>query len=287
MTGIALGLALGGKKVVFSHQRVDFALLALEPIINQAAKWHFMFAGQDSVSLVIRLIIGRGWGQGPQHSQFLPSLFAHIPGLKVFAPVFPHDARIMLRRAIEDRNPVIFFEHRWLHFTEENVALEPSANVPDTARVIRPGRDVTLVSYSYGVLECREAAGCLAQQGIEAEVIDLRALRPLDVDTVAASVRRTGRLVLLEQTWGVGSVGAEILAQLTTAGVAFRAPPIRLTLPEHPLPTARNLAANYYPGAAELVRAVTRQLARDDIAAPVTPAGFEEDKPNPLFKGPF
>jgi pyruvate dehydrogenase E1 component beta subunit len=287
ITGIAVGLALGGKKVVLSHQRVDFALLSLEQILNQAAKWHFMFAGQDSVPLVVRLIVGRGWGQGPQHSQFLPALFAHFPGLKVFAPTFPGDARVMLRRAIDDPNPVIFFEHRWLHFGEEEVDLAAPLDQPDTARVLRPGRDVTLVSYSYGTLECREAATHLARHGIDAEVIDLRSLRPLDTAAVAASVQRTGRLVVHEQAWGTCGISAEIIATLATAGIRFAVPPIRLTLPDYPLPTARSLAAAYYSGAAEIVRAAAAQLGRTDVPPPARATGFEEDKPNPAFKGPF
>lgn len=287
ITGIAVGLALGGKKVVLSHQRVDFALLSLEQILNQAAKWHFMFAGQDRVSLVVRLIVGRGWGQGPQHSQFLPALFAHFPGLKVFAPTFPSDARVMLRRAIDDPNPVVFFEHRWLHFGEEEVDLTAPLDQPDTARILRPGRDVTLVSYSYGTLECREAAAHLALHGIDAEVIDLRSLRPLDTAAVAASVQRTGRLVVHEQAWGTCGISAEIIAALATAGIRFQVPPVRLALPEHPLPTARSLAATYFPGAAEIVRAAAAQLGRVDVPPPAHAAGFEEDKPNPAFKGPF
>jgi pyruvate dehydrogenase E1 component beta subunit len=286
MTGIAIGLALGGKKVVFSHQRVDFALLALEQIINQAAKWHFMFGGQETVPLVVRMIVGRGWGQGPQHSQFLPALFAHIPGLKVYAPVFPSDARLLLRHAIEDPNPVVFFEHRWLHFGQERVDLSVTTT-SERAHVLREGRDVTLVSCSYGVLECREAAAHLAQFGIEAEVIDLRVLRPLDIATVGESVQRTKRLVILEHTWGQGSIGAEILAQLATAGTPFASAPARLTLPDHPLPTARSLAADYYPGAAGIVAAVRAQFSRPEIPLPLLPDGFEEDKPNPAFKGPF
>lgn len=286
MTGIAIGLALGGKKVVFSHQRVDFALLALEQIVNQAAKWHFMFGGQETVPLVVRMIVGRGWGQGPQHSQFLPALFAHIPGLKVYAPVFPSDARLLLRHAIEDPNPVIYFEHRWLHFGQENVDLAVTTTT-ERANVLREGRDVTLVSYSYGVLECREAATHLAKFGIEADVIDLRVLRPLDIQTVAASVQRTKRLVILEQTWGQGSIGAEILAQLATAGTCYASAPVRLTVPDHPLPTARSLAADYYPDAGDIVQAVRVQFSRPEIPVPALPDGFEEDKPNPAFKGPF
>ena len=288
LNGVAIGLALGGKKVVLSHQRVDFALLSMEQIINQAAKWHFMFSGDDTISIVIRMIIGRGWGQGPQHSQFLPSLFTHIPGLKVFAPVFPDDAKSLLRYAVQDQSPVIFFEHRWLHFIEGDVieGLSPEP-VLERSKIIRLGSDITLVSYSYGVLECLKAAEFLSGYGVEAEVIDLRILRPLDCETVGKSVKKTTRLVLLEHTWSQSSIGAEVIAQLAINGIVFASSPQRLALADYPLPSSPGLAAGYYPGVKSIVSAVKSQLSREDIPFPSVLPGYEEDKPNPTFRGPF
>lgn len=286
MTGIAIGMALGGKKVVLSHQRVDFALLTLEQIINQAAKWHYMFNGQDTVPLVIRMIIGRGWGQGPQHSQFLPTLFTHIPGLRVLTPTFPSDAYHLTRQAIDDPNPVIIFEHRWLHFGEGNIA-ESAPENGYKAHVLEAGSDLTLVSYSYGVLECLEAAKVLSENGISTEVIDLRSLAPLDMETVEASVHKTRRLLTFEHIWERGSIGADIAASIASSGIELKAPVNRINLPEYSLPTARSLAEDYYPDAADIVQNVSEMFGRTDIPTLTKPESYEEDKPNPAFKGPF
>ncbi|HEY9765762.1 MAG TPA: alpha-ketoacid dehydrogenase subunit beta, partial [Chroococcales cyanobacterium] len=157
MTGVAVGSALMGLRPVMVHQRLDFALLALDQIVNHAAKWHYMFAGQQSVPLVIRLILGRGWGQGPQHSQSLHSWFAHIPGLKVVMPTTPHDAKGLLMKSIEDDNPVIFIEHRWLHDIKGEVPTEPYGVALGSCRVAREGKDLTIVSASYMTLEALKA----------------------------------------------------------------------------------------------------------------------------------
>ena len=180
MTGVATGSALVGMRPIITHQRVDFALNAMEQMVNQAAKWHYMFGGQNRVPLVIRMIIGRGWGQGPQHPQSLQSWFAHVPGLRVVMPTTPHDAKGLLISSIEDDNPVIFIEHRWLHGISDHVP-EGIYRVPlGKARVVREGRRVTIVATSYMVLESLRASETLSESGIEAEVIDVRCLRPLD-----------------------------------------------------------------------------------------------------------
>src|SRR5712691_474393 len=167
MTGVAIGSALVGMRPVMSHQRVDFALLAIEQIVNQAAKWHYMFAGQASVPMVVRMIVGRGWGQGPQHSQSLQSWFAHVPGLKVVMPATPHDAKGLLISAIEDNNPVVFIEHRWLYNIHGPVP-EGVYRVPiGRPNILRQGRHVTVAAISYMTLEAVRAAEELAKEGIE------------------------------------------------------------------------------------------------------------------------
>ncbi|MBI1883208.1 MAG: alpha-ketoacid dehydrogenase subunit beta [Chlamydiae bacterium] len=145
ITGVALGSALVGMRPILTHQRIDFAILAMEQMVNQAAKWHYMFGGRASVPLVVRLIVGRGWGQGPQHSQSLQSWFAHIPGLKVVMPVTPYDAKGLLISSIEDNNPVIFIEHRWLHNISGPVPEEMYRVPLGKAKVAREGKDVTVV----------------------------------------------------------------------------------------------------------------------------------------------
>ena len=172
MTGIALGSALVGMRPIMLHQRIDFAVLAMEQLVNQAAKWHYMFGGGASVPMVVRLLVGRGWGQGPQHSQSLQAWFAHVPGLKVVLPSTPQDAKGLLIAAVEDNNPVVFIEHRWLHNISGPVP-EGVYRVPlGKARLLRRGRDVTLAAVSHMTLEAHRAAETLAKEGIEAEVVD-------------------------------------------------------------------------------------------------------------------
>jgi pyruvate dehydrogenase E1 component beta subunit len=289
MTGIMLGAAVNGLRPVLNHQRLDFALLAMDPMCTQAAKWSYMFGGAMKMPVVFRMILGRGWGQGPQHSQCLHSWFAHIPGLKVVMPSTPHDAKGMLIAAIEDDNPVIYLDHRWLHHTKGHVP-EGHYTVPiGPARLARTGKDVTIVALSYMVLEALDAAGKLAHLGIDAEVIDLRSLRPLDRDTILASVRKTGHLVVADTANGLAGLSAEILA-LTAEGAhgALRSAPQRVVFPDCPTPTSPALAAGYYPVAGDIVAAVRRSLGMpaDPSDTAISP-GTELDKPNRAFTGPF
>ncbi|WP_054775080.1 alpha-ketoacid dehydrogenase subunit beta, partial [Methylogaea oryzae] len=184
MTGICIGAAMSGLRPVMVHQRIDFALLAMDQIVNNAAKWRYMFAGQVNIPLVIRVIVGRGWGQGPQHAQSLQALFAHIPGLKVVMPSSGYDSKGMLLAAIRDDNPVIFIEHRWLQTLRDIVPEEPYVVPLDQALICHPGRHATLLAFSYMTVEARLAAEALADYGIELEVIDARCVRPLDLATV-------------------------------------------------------------------------------------------------------
>ncbi|MCH9689381.1 MAG: alpha-ketoacid dehydrogenase subunit beta, partial [Gammaproteobacteria bacterium] len=198
MTGIGVGVAIAGWRPVMMHQRLDFFLLAMDQLVNSAAKWHYMFGGQMSVPLVIRLVMGRGWGQGPTHSQNLQSWFAHIPGLKVVAPATAADAKGLLLSSIRDDNPVVFLEHRWLHNSVSDVP-EGDYQIPlGAAKVARSGRDVTLVGMSYMTVEALKAAALLETVGISCEVVDLRTIRPIDWDTVLNSVKKTGKLIALD-----------------------------------------------------------------------------------------
>jgi pyruvate dehydrogenase E1 component beta subunit len=248
-----------------------------------------MFGGIMKVPIVVRMILGRGWGQGPQHSQNLHAWFAHIPGLKVVMPATVHDAKGMMIAAIEDDNPVIFIDHRWLHHVKGHVP-EGHYTVPlGPARVAREGNDVTIVAFSYMVLEAMEAASKLAVVGIDAEVIDFPCLRPFDVKALLASVRKTRRLVVADAAWSAASMSAETLALVSEhAHAVLRSAPRRVCLPDCPTPTTPALADYYYPRSGHIVAAVreTMGLASDasDIELPV---GVELDKPNPAFTGPF
>lgn len=288
MTGVALGSAITGMRPILTHQRVDFALVSIEQIVNQAAKWHYMFGGQMQAPLVIRMIIGRGWGQGPQHSQSLHAWFAHIPGLKVILPTTPYDAKGMLIAAVEDDNPVICLEHRWLYGIQDEVPAEPYRVPLDRARVVRPGTDITLIGLSYMTLECLRAAELLAGQGVAAEVIDLRSVRPIDSETLTTSVGKTGRVLTVDQAEARCGVAGEISALLTERLFArLRCAPGRLCLPDYPTPTSPALADGYYPLARDIAVAALHLLERPDNLPPATPLGRRLDQPDASFRGPF
>src|SRR3990167_10506145 len=235
MTGVAVGLALAGYRSVMSHQRLDFFLLAMDQLVNSAAKWHYMFGGQVCIPIVIRLIIGRGWGQGPTHSQNLQYWFAHIPGLKVVMPTTPADAKGLLLESIFDNNPVLFLEHRWLHNSEGQV---PSGDyrVPiGKARIAREGKDVTIVSMSYMTVEALQAAAFLEKQNISCEIVDLRTIRPIDWETIFTSIQKTKKLMVLDSGVATGSVAGEIISQVCMKNFSqLDCPPVRIAMPDNP-----------------------------------------------------
>ena len=289
MTGVAIGSTLVGLKPIITHQRVDFALLSMDQIVNQAAKWHYMFSGQRCVPLVIRMIIGRGWGQGPQHAQSLESMFAHIPGLKVVAPVTPYDAKGLLIASIKDNNPVIFFEHRWLHNIIGDVPEECYIVPIGKGKIVREGSDVTIVTFSYMVLEALKAAEFLKEFGINCEIIDLRTLRPLDTEIFLKSVQKTGRLVVVDNDWKTGGIGAEIVSLVVENNMQYlKEPPKRIGFPECPSPTSPALANSYYPRAKDIVKVIMHLMKREinESEIPQMHSG-PLDIPDISFTGPF
>lgn len=295
MTGVAIGAALSGQRPVISLHRVEFALLAFEQIVNNAAKTHYVSNGVHNVPLVIRMIVGRGWGQGPEHSQSLESVFAHFPGLKVVMPTYPIDAKGMLIAAIEDDNPVIFIEHRWLHYASGHVP-EGYYKAPlDGPRVVHEGNDITIAATSYMTLEAVRAAEALKEIGCSAEVVDMRVLRPLNITPVADSVRKTGRLITVDLGWVIYGVGSEVIAQV--AGECFgalKSAPRRLGLPDHPTPSSRGFVPGFYPNANSIAEEAGNMLGiGEDAIKPVLKSLDEQRKnlpidiPDPFFKGPF
>lgn len=289
MTGVAIGSALVGMRPIMTHQRMDFALYAMDQLVNHAAKWHYMFGGKMKVPLVVRMVMGRGWGQGAQHSQSLQAWFAHVPGLKVVMPASAYDAKGLLISSIEDDNPVIFLEHRWLHNLSGPVP-EGIYRVPlGKSKIIREGRDLTIVSLSYMTLEAVRAAETLSQEGISAEIVDLRTLKPLDEEPILESVRKTGRLIVMDTGWKSVSFSAEVLARVAEEALPeLKSPPKRIALPDAPTPATPALANHYYPRAVHLVAAAKRMLGlqTDESVrepAPSTPL----DIPDMSFKGPF
>ena len=294
-TGVAIGAAMMGQRPVVIHQRVEFALLAMEQIVNNAAKAHYVSDGAHSLPMVIRLVIGRGWGQGPLHSQSLETLFGYVPGLKVLMPATAEDCKGMLLSAIEDNNPVIFLEHRWVHYVKGQV---PSGyhRVPiDGPRRLSKGHEATVVSTSYMTLEAIRAARALSEEGCDVDLFDLRVVRPLKLDAIFESVRRTGRLLVVDTGWKILGPGAEIVSQVVeNCFESLKAPPQRLGLPDHPTPSSKSLAAAFYVRAehlalaiGELVRLPTDASARAAGKLSAERQSHPIDVPHPSFQGPF
>lgn len=256
-TGAALGAALSGYRPIVVHPRVDFMLLSVDQIVTQAAKWRSMFGGQVAVPLTVRGIINRGGEQGAQHSQALHSWFAHIPGLRVVMPATVRDARDLLIASVLSNDPVVYLDDRWLYeLVEELPAPKPVGLVDQGPRVLREGSDVTLVACGYSTQLCLKAAERMAGLGIDAEVVDLRILNPIDHDPAAASVRKTGRLLAVDGCWSTCGMAGEVLAGVSerVPPHSWRAAPARLTLPNAPAPTSGPLEKLYYPTVDDVVR---------------------------------
>lgn len=257
VTGIAVGAAIAGMKSVVVHPRMDFMLYAFDPIVNEAANWHYMFGGKSSVPVVFWGIVNRGGEQAAQHSQALHAFFAHIPGLKVIAPSTPYDAKGLLTSAVRDENPVVFIDDRWLYSTE-GIVPEELYTVPIGEGAIRKtGGDVTVVATSYMINSAIRAADALQQEGIAIEVIDPRTLKPLDRELIYASVRKTGKLVIVDTGWKTCGFSAEISAAVCEDMFpSLRAPVMRVALPDAPAPASGSLERAYYPGQEDIIRAV-------------------------------
>ena len=289
MTGIILGSALVGMRPVMTHMRLEFAMLAIDQLVNQAAKWHYMFGGQSSAPITIRMIVGRGWGQGPQHSQSLHAWFSHVPGLKVVMPATPADAKGLLVSSIRDDNPVVFIEHRWLYNMHGPVPKGLYAEPLGQPKRIREGSDVTIVGSSYMTLEAVKASNELASHGIEADVIDLRTLNPLDDTIILESVHKTGRLVVCDHSTYTAGYAAEIVSRVSEKAFdSLVEAPIRITLPDCPTPTTRALSNYYYPTVQSIIEASRRVLGLpyDDPYTGIAPED-KLDVPDSTFSGPF
>jgi pyruvate dehydrogenase E1 component beta subunit len=260
-TGIGIGAALGGLRPIVEIMTVNFSLLALDQIVNSAAVMHHMSGGQFSVPLVIRMTTGGGRQLAAQHSNSFEGWYAHIPGVKILAPGTVEDARYMLASALQDPNPVLLFEHALLLGREEECA----DNITDfdawTARVRKPGEQLSLITYGGMLPRVMEAATLLQQQGLDVEVIDLRCLRPLDDATILASVRKTHRALIIDEGWQSGSLSAEICTRIVEqAFYDLDAPVQRLCRKEVPIPYAKPLEEFAIPQVADIVRKVQEML---------------------------
>jgi pyruvate dehydrogenase E1 component beta subunit len=255
--GAGVGAAMAGLRPCVEIMTINFALLAFDQIVNSASKIHYMSGGQATVPLVIRTASGGGLSLGAQHSHSIEGWFAHVPGIKVVCPSNPFDAKGLLKTAFKDENPVMFIEHTAIYGMRGEVPEEEYYVPFGVASVPRAGRDVTIVSYSGSVAPSLKAADTLAAGDIEAEVVDLRTLRPLDIETVVQSVRRTSRAVVVEHSWLSGGFGAEIAAQVQEQAFDYLDAPIgRVAGLEVPMPYSFELEKAAVPGEADIVEAV-------------------------------
>lgn len=283
MTGVAIGAAYAGLRPILTHIRMDFVLLTMNQLINIAAKCHYMYGGALHVPLVVRSVIGRSWGQGAQHSQGLYSFFMHVPGLKVVAPSTPYDAKGCMLASIRDDNPVMFVEHRMIHFQKSHVPEGDYAVPFGQARILAIGDEITIVGISFMAVESMRAEVHLAQKSISAEVIDPVSLSPLDIDSIAESVRKTGRLLVVDNGWTMCGAGAEIVAQVMERLQGERRIMVgRLGFLPVPCPTTKNLENEFYPDAQKIASAAYKLVTGEQW----TPVGSEAPEVVE-FKGPF
>jgi len=247
MTGVALGAALCGMRPIFIQLRVDFMMLTMDQIVNYIAKWRYMTQGRVKVPLVIRAVIGRGWGSGAQHSGTLQGVFSHIPGLKVVMPSTPFNVKGLFLASLQDDYPVIFIEHRWLYKNTGHVP-EAMYSLPlGKGAIVRPGRGLTVVAAS---IACVDVANVCEQYGYDAEIIDPQTLKPLDEPLILDSVRKTGRLLVVDYDYPACGFASEVCTLVAEkAWSSLRGPVSRLTFPECPMPASGVLEKTFYPTA--------------------------------------
>jgi 2-oxoisovalerate dehydrogenase E1 component len=264
--GAAVGAALVGCRPVVELQIADFVSLVMDQVVNHAGKWRYMSGGRVTVPFVLRGAVSSGIGMGAQHSQTLEAWFVHAPGLVVIMPSTPYDAKGLLKAAIRDDNPVVFLEKRLLYSRPGPVPTGDYVVPIGAADVKRKGGDVTVVTYAQGVHLALQAARQLAREGVEVEVVDLRTLKPFDIETVAASVRKTGRLVAVTEAARAASMASEIVARVTDEVFdSLKAPPVRVAAEDTPMPYAAPLERAVLPQVDDVVGAINRVLGRVSV----------------------
>ena len=283
MTGLALGAAISGLRPIHVHIRVDFLLLAMNQLVNMISNFRYVTGGKVKVPIVIRAIIGRGWGQGPQHSKSLFSYFTHIPGLKVVAPTTPRDAKGLLISSIRDDNPVIFFEHRWLYDISGDVPKDTVVPLGEP-NILKEGKDITIVAVSWMVIEALKAAEILEKNGIDAEVIDVRTLSPLKYEMIHESIVKTRNCHVADYDWVPSGFSAEVASRIQMEDFdVLDSPVTRTGFAFTPCPTTRPLENEFYSGAKDIIREVERHFNNKPIDLSEEKFYSYENK----FKGPF
>lgn len=271
-TGMAVGAAINGLHPIVHHGRVEFALFAADQIFTQAAKWNYMFGGNNPVPIVFRIAVGRQWGNGPQHTQALYSLFGNTLGLKVVIPSTPRMAKGLLVSALRDKNPVVILEPRWLYATKQDVPEEVYTEPLDKAQVVKEGDKVTVVTYGDGLVAALEALDLIGDEGVE--LIDLVSINPVDHETVARSVAKTGRLLCIDTTNSAFNIGSEIISKVAqNKSIKLKDNPASLSCPDVPCPTSTALTEFYYPTKVDVANAILNLLDKPSIEKKLT---FEE-----------
>ena len=263
-TGAAIGASLCGSRPIVIHPRMDFMVLATDPIVNQAAKWSHMLGGHGRAKVTIRGIINRGGQQGAQHSQALHSWYSHVPGLRVVMPYSAKDARDLLIAATLCDDPVLYIDDRWLYDLEDDFEEAKDIRLEDLGpQIIRSGKDITLVGCGFATRQCMEVANDLSEKGVEATVIDLRVLNPFDSTLVVESVKETGSLAVIDGSWKTCGFAGEVIASVTenVSPSVLKISPARFTLPHAPAPTAKPLEEAYYQNTKEISAELYNKLA--------------------------
>ena len=262
-TGAGVGAALCGYRPIVTHPRVDFALLATDQMVNQAAKWNSMFGGNSPVPVVFRMIVNRGGEQGAQHSQSLYSWFAHIPGLRVVVPSTPQDAQDLLIAATLCDDPVVYIDDRWLYEIDDEVTEPKSVDLSmQGPKVLREGKDITLVGLSWTTKLLMDAAQRLEVEGISCEVVDLRVLNPLDASVIIKSVAKTTKLLVAEGDWISYGIGSEVITRVieNLGPKVLSAAPRRHGLADAPAPTSKPLEGIYYPHVDDVIKSIKKMM---------------------------
>ena len=286
LTGVAIGCAIKKCRVVMTHQRLDFSLLALDQIINNASKFYYMFNKKIKVPITIRMIVGRGWGQGPTHSQSLQSIFSHIPGLKVVMPSNANDAKNLLISSIFDDNPVIYIEHRWLHEQKGRVENGFNKRKINSANILKRGKDLTIVASSHMTTEARIAEKILQKNNIFAEIIDLRSIKPLDFEKIEKSVKKTKRLIVIDSGFSFGSIANEIISSIYIRNYKLlKYHPIKIAMPDCPVPTGFSLTKNFYPDYKKIIQECEKMFNKKIIFKKIKKK--LHDVPDKEYFGPF
>lgn len=262
-TGMAVGAAISGLRPIVHHGRVEFALLAADQIFTQAAKWNYMFGGNNPVPIVLRIAVGRQWGNGPQHTQALYGLFGSVPGLKAVIPSTPRMAKGLLVSAVKDPNPVIILEPRWLYQIRQEIPEELYEEPLDKASVVKEGGSLTVVAYGDGFVSALEAC-TLVEDEVDVELIDVVSISPIDHTTIQRSIKKTGRLLCVDTTHPRFSIGADIVAHAAAAGV-LRTPPVMLSCPDVPCPTSTALTEAFYPTKIDIANAMLCMFGKTKI----------------------